>query len=128
MARVLGAVLVLGLLSTNATSDATSTPPKGVPELSVSLDLATGYIPLDDEDQVPYRFVVSALDPDTRALYALTNVLVRRGQRRELQGGTPLRGWVDLRDHGSASYRVELTIDGRIVARTRATMKLKTSS
>lgn len=128
MARVLGALLILGLVSPTAGSDVATPPPRGVPEVVVSLDLAQGYIPLDDADHVPYRFVVTAMDPDTRRLYALSDVLVRPGQKRDLAGGRPFHGSVDLRGDGSASYRVELTIDGRIVARTRATMKLKTSS
>lgn len=126
MARVLGALLVLGLVSSNAGSDVATPPPKGVPEMFVSLALAEGFVPLDEGDEVPYRYFVTALDSETRGQYGSSDVLVRLGQKRDLKGRS-LRGSVHLREDGLASYRAELIIDGKIVARTRATVKVKTS-
>ena len=127
MARVLGAVLVFALLSTSAGSDETNPPPAGVPELFVSLALAEGFVPLYDEDEVPYRFVVNAIDPEGWRQYATSEVLVRHGQKRDLKRG-PIRGSVHLREDGLATYRAELVIEGRVVARTRATVKVKSSN
>lgn len=126
MARVLAAVLLLGLLSTNATSNMTSTPPEDVPELIVSLALAEGFVPLEESDEVPYRFRVLALAPEGRR-GGSSEVLLRLGQKRDLKPGA-IRGSVHLREDGLASYRAELVIDGRVVARTRATVKVKSSS
>jgi len=126
MVRVLAAVLVLGLLSTNAGSDVTSTPQKGVPELVVSLALAEGFVPLEESDHVPYRFRVIALDPEARR-GGSSEVLLRLGQKRDLKPGA-IRGSVHLREDGLATYRAEIVVDGKIVARTRATVKVKTSS
>lgn len=126
MVRVLGAVLLLGFLSTNATSDTTSTPAEEVPELIVSLALAEGFVPLEESDHVPYRFRVLALAPEGRR-GGSSEVLLRLGQKRDLKPG-PIRGSVHLREDGLATYRAELVVDGKIVARTRATVKVKTSN
>ena len=56
-----------------------------------------------------------------------SEVLLRLGQKRDLKPG-PIRGSVHLREDGLATYRAELVVDGTIVARTRATVKVKTSN
>src|SRR6266498_2060956 len=115
MTRILVPILMLALVGTGSPSNSVSPSQDTVPELVVSLAPAEGVVPLDAADQaVPYRFLVIALNRETRIQYGSADVLVRLGQKRALKG-SQLRGSVDLREDGSASYSAELAVDGKVL-------------
>ncbi len=127
MTRTLTALLMLGLVTPAVGTDNVGPSRDAVPELVVLLAPAEGMVPLDAADQVaPYRFFVTALDRDTRTQFGSNDVLVRSGQKRAIEG-SQLRGSVDLSKDGSAKYSVEFLRDGKVVARTSATVRITPS-
>jgi hypothetical protein len=100
----------------------------GVPELIVTLMPAVGVVPADGtEEAAPYRFQVSAMDLERRHGLGRAEVPVRTGQVKEADSVSRegrIHGLVNLRENGLATYKAELTVDGRTVARTSATIKV----
>jgi hypothetical protein len=123
-------VAAFGLILLTAQTGADNPrPPEGsIPELVVSLQPSFGVVPLDEADRVaPYTFSVNAQDREHYYAYGGAQVFVRLGQSRAIDRPSAfgrLRGTVDLREDGLAKYRVELIVDGKTVARTRATVRV----
>ncbi|HEY7114152.1 MAG TPA: hypothetical protein VIA45_14580 [Thermoanaerobaculia bacterium] len=100
-------------------------PPGDAPELVVSILPAVGILPADGSDEfAPYRFEVSAgIGQGEDRLHVTAQTLVRPGQAREadrVSRGARVHGSVKLHDNGLASYKAELIVDGKSVARTSA--------
>jgi hypothetical protein len=91
---------------------------------------AIGLVPLERLDEKPiYTFQVSAQDKTNRKLFAIAETYVRPGESRRVKQDTPLgthiAGYVNLTHEGVATYQAELTMSGKPVARTNATLAVK---
>jgi hypothetical protein len=128
MARRIAASLVIALISTLSQGEEASPSDGGIPELVVSILPSVGVVPLDAEDRfAPYTFSVHSFDRESKRWYAGVQLFVRPGQNRLINSGnekTRLRGYIELGEDGLAKYRLELTADGKTLARTSATIKV----
>jgi hypothetical protein len=128
MARALLAFLIFGLVGVGDGADRPEPPQGDVPELVVSLAPATGLLPLDSEQQaIPYRFQIAAFDQDRSWLYGTAETFVWPGQERTVDRNrlmSRVRGKVRLGSDGMATYTAELLLNGRIAARTSATVRV----
>jgi len=129
---ILASALLLLLTRVPPATPATE-PPDDAPELVISLMPAVGVLPAEGSDeQAPYRFQVSAgVGQAERRLHVMAEALVRPGQAREadrVSRQARVHGSVKIHENGLASYKAELILDGRTVARTSATVKVKPAS
>jgi len=124
------AIAALCLAATAAAVDKTPSSEPAVPALVVTLMPAVGYVPLESHDELaPYKFEVSALDE--RHAFPSVEVFIRPGQDRRVEKGNAegrIRASVKLADGGLATYRVELIVQGKTVAQTRATVRFEPSN
>jgi hypothetical protein len=145
--RVLLVTLLVVFASAPAGSQESKRVTKRAPTLVVSLLPEFGYTPLGgpavaDERPGPtpeqyararelFRFQVIANRPDEPVgdlpATVVAQGVVRRGEAKVVRGGykdMSVTGTISLKSRGVASYEAELTIDGRPVSSTAATLRL----
>ncbi len=145
--RVFVAALLLTFLSTPVDSQESRRSTRRAPTLVVSLLPASGYIPVDGPivvDEPPgstpeqyararelFHFQVIANRPDDPVgdlpAAVVAQGFVRRGEVKAVRGSSKdmsVTGTISLKSRGIAKYEAELTIDGRPVSSTAATLRL----